>query len=289
MDSLTQKTLRRSIAYLLLLLLPPTISAANTSIVEPPQEKLPVTFANSRIKPWGMLVDGSPQGLLIDIQHALSLETQYEHQVFLQPYSRTIHSIYSGEVDMAILFDAKVDLSHATKVASIVESRAIIVGRAGISPLNTTEALQGQLVGHMRGSKYGPAFDETTHFKKVPINTMHQGLAMLSRGRIDAMTGIDLTFYWAIKQMQLSPQDFSPLITVSKTTTSLYISKKSPKAHLIPIYRNAMKVLQEKGIIEEIFSHSTDWNKMDGWSKPWQPKANRLQSSSELASPHHRQ
>ncbi len=283
---LRQQSLVLAALYFCLAAAIPT--TANASIPAHRNDTSPITFANSLIKPWGMRIDGSAQGLLIDVQRALAIETKHEHQVFLQPYSRVIHTVYSGDVDMAILFDARVDLSRVIKIAHVTESPVIIIGKAGTPPITSIDELQGKLVGHMRGSKYGPAFDAATHFEKVPINAMSQGLAMLTRGRIEAMTGVDLTFYWAIKQMQLSPSDFSPLFVVSKPTISLYISKKSEKIGLIPTYRRAMQTLHKNGVIEEIFGHNTDWNQMDGWSKPWQPTT-VTQSSNNKTTRRHRQ
>jgi polar amino acid transport system substrate-binding protein len=236
-----------------------------------PVSTAPVIFANSLIKPWGMEVNGSAQGLLIDVQYALSLETGLEHQVQLQPYGRVIHSIYAGDVDMAALFDARTDLSRVIKIAAIAESPVIIVGRSGMQPLTSIDELSGKLVGHMRGSKYGPIFDDATHFRKIPINTMQQALAMLIRGRIDAMTGVDLTFYWAIQQKRFSPTNFTPLLEISRPTVSLYMSKKSSRLELIPTYRAAMQKLHRSGVIDEIFGHNTQWQQMDGWSAPWSP------------------
>ncbi len=275
-----QKSLSFGSYHLLVILVMGLAISANAVTIS--HQKTPsITFATSLIKPWGMLIDGAPQGLLIDVQRALAIETQQKHQVFLQPYSRVIHSVYAGDVDMAILFDARVDLSQVTKIAPITRSSVIIIGRAGDAPITSIDQLQGKLVGHMRGSKYGAVFDEATHFKKIPINVMSQGLAMLSRGRIDAMTGVDLTFYWAIQQMPLSPRDFSPLLVVSKPTISLYISNKSDKTGLIAAYRKSAQTLDDTGVLEEIFGHTTEWNQMDGWSKPWQPKIVRPRGKAE--------
>lgn len=248
-----------------------------------------VVFANSQIKPWGMQIDGAAQGLLIDIQHALSIETGLTHKVLLQPYSRVIHSVYSGDVDMAALFDARVDLSRAIKIAPIAESPVILVGKAGMTPLTSLDELTGKTVGHMRGSKYGPTFDEATHFTRVPINTMSQALSMLLRGRIDAMAGVDLTFFWAIQARGFKPTQFTPLLVISRPVVSLYMSKKSSRPELLPLYRTAMNQLSEKGIIEDIFGHNTEWHQMDGWSEPWQPKTEYKSESLRNTNPHHHQ
>jgi polar amino acid transport system substrate-binding protein len=186
---------------------------------------------------------------------------------------------------MAGLFDARVDLTRVIKIAPIVESPVLIVGKAGMKPISSIEELRGKVVGHMRGSKYGPVFDEATHFTKTPINTMSQGLAMLYRGRIDAMAGVDLTFYWAIKEKRFAPSDFVPLLVISKPVASLYMSKTSPHQDLIPRYRKAMQYLHDTGVIDEIFGHSTDWDQMDGWSAPWVPKKPVLPEPNSVGSP----
>ncbi len=230
-----------------------------------------IVFGNSQIKPWGMLIDGVPQGLLVDVERALALETQKTHRLQLLPYARVIHSIYVGDVDMAGLFDGRINHSKLIKVAPITETRVIIIGKNPASRIEDIGELSGLLVGHMRGSKYGPIFDDADHFAKIPINSMSQALAMLKRGRIDAMAGVDQTFFWAMKQMQLSPDEFTELMTISRPTISLYMSQHSQHKSLIPLYRNAMQRLKEKGVIEQIFGHSEDWNLMQGWSQPWQP------------------
>jgi len=264
---------KRHVFFVLCILLS-ILAIAHAQLAEAAEQgdRSPVVFANSLIEPWGMTIDGSAQGLLVDVQYALGLETGLNQQLLLQPYSRVIHSIYSGEVDMAGLFDARVDLSKVIKIAAIAESSVIIVGKAGMKPISSMEALRGKVIGHMRGSKYGPAFDDASHFTKIPINTMVQGLAMLHRGRIDAMAGVDLTFFWAIKMKRFSPSDFVPLLVVSKPVVSLYISKKSPHLDLIPIYRKAMQHLHDSGVIKEVFGHNTGWSQMDGWSAPWSPE-----------------
>jgi polar amino acid transport system substrate-binding protein len=135
----------------------------------------PIIFGNSLIKPWGMQLGGLAQGLLVDLQCALSIETGFSHQVELQPYARVIQPLYYGDVDMAALFAANIDLSRVIKVAPIIEASVIIVGKAGTAPINSISELSGKLTGHMRGSKYGPSFDNASFFTKVPIDNMQQG------------------------------------------------------------------------------------------------------------------
>lgn len=92
-----------------------------------------------------MHIDGFAQGLLVDLQYALSIETGFSHQVELQPYARAIQSVYYGDVGMAALFEPRVNLSGVIQVAPITEASAIIVGKAGTPRLNSISELSRKM------------------------------------------------------------------------------------------------------------------------------------------------
>lgn len=238
---------------------------AETTTTATVLDRSPVRFATSTVKPWGMVNEGVPEGLLIELLQGLEAETGINATNVMLPYPRVIHALYGGEVDMAVLFDSPSALSTAIRVGHVVDTRVLVIGRAGAAPLTDVQALQGRLVGYIRGSRYGPSFDEARHFRKLPVNTMMQGLAMLVRNRLDAMTGTDQSFFWALKEMQLAPERLSLLTVVSGATGSLYMSKISPRQALIPVYREALLRLKARGVIGQIFSETHDWRAPAGW------------------------
>jgi hypothetical protein len=57
---------------------------------------------------------------------------------------------------------------------------------------------------------------------------------MLLSGRIDTMAGVDQTFYWAIKEMQLDPLKPDTANGNQPAEDRLFISKKSSHLDRIP-------------------------------------------------------
>lgn len=218
-----------------------------------------ITFASTSVKPWGIQGAGEDKGLLISIIKALSRETGINASVDLQPYPRVAHSLYGGKVDMAFLFDSPSTRDSAIRIGHLVESSMIVVGRAGSPELTSLADLKGRNVGIIRGSKYGPDFDNATHFRLEPVSSMEQGLAMLMRHRTDVMVGTDQSVYWAMREMNVGAKRLSKLFVMGGTSGSLYMSKTSEHQALIPLYKKALEKLHQDGTIKRVFDSRYEW------------------------------
>jgi len=257
------------LSILVLLYMSPALAAdtnrqenvAETSNLQPT-----IRFASSSVEPWGIHSAGENQGLLVDIIDALARETGIAVDVELQPYPRVVHSLYSGRVDFAFLFDSPSTRTSATRIGHLVESRMIVVGPADSAPLNSLKELEGKTVGFIRGAKYGADFDDATHFHKAPVSSMSQGLAMLIRNRTDAMAGTDQSVYWAMRKMNVGAKRLSKLYVMGGTSGSLYISKTSEHQKLIPIYKKALEKLRQNGTIEQVFDSRYEWSSTENQS-----------------------
>jgi len=214
-----------------------------------------VRFATSNINPWGFLdKQNRERGLLIEFAHKFSFEAHINHKNYLQPYPRVMHSLASGSVDLAVLFDGPLADNAAIRVGDVLVTKVFVVARPNAEPISSIEQLAGMTVGYIRGSKYGEPFDSARHFTHLPINTMRQGLAMVLSGRIDAMTGSDHAFYQAIKEMQLNETQLRRLLVLKEVTGGLYMSRHSALQDQLPFYRDALKKMKAQGVLERIFS-----------------------------------
>tara|TARA_B100000446_G_scaffold76073_4_gene71974 strand:+ start:2015 stop:2824 length:810 start_codon:yes stop_codon:yes gene_type:complete len=219
----------------------------------------PVRFATSTVKPWGIRTAAGDQGLLVAVIDEMVRITKVSVSNQLQPYPRVVHSVYSGFVDFAFLFDSPATEASAIRIGHLVDSKMIVVGRAGSQKLNSLDELSGKSVGFIRGSKYGSAFDDATHFDRVPVSSMEQGLAMLMRDRMDVMAGTDQAVYWSMRKMNVGARRLTKLYVLNGTSGSLYISKKSSRTDLIPVFREALLTLKENGTIDRIFQSDYQW------------------------------
>ncbi|GAA5316057.1 MAG: hypothetical protein AseanaTS_12620 [Candidatus Pelagadaptatus aseana] len=219
----------------------------------------PVRVATSIIKPWGMVIDGEQQGLLIETAKVLHTETGIPYRHIFRPYTRVFHELLSGYSDLALVFQSPRVDQDAILVGTITQTRVILVGLPDNQPIDSLAQLNGQSVGHMRGSKYGAAFDLATNFKRQPINTIEQGLAMLKRQRIDYMAAVDHTVYWGMKQLGLSATEIAEMTSLQGPILALYMSKKSPHLNLLPVYQQAVARLNHNGTFKAIYGNPQRW------------------------------
>lgn len=245
--------LQHLLLIFLLLSLPGWGQASQESTIQP------VSFATSIIKPWGMEIDGEQKGLLIDTTRALFLETGIPYQNKLRPYTRVFHELISGYSEFALVFQSpKID-QQALYIGKVAQTRVIIVGLASMKKTLPLEQMAGFKIGHMRGSKYGPRFDEATHVTRHPVNSIAQGLAMLLRGRIDAMAAVDHTIYWGMSELDISAEDIMELTSIPGPTLALYMSKNTKQSHLLPIYQQAIEKLTADKVFESIYGNPQRW------------------------------
>lgn len=217
-------------------------------------------FSTSTVKPWGFIdEEGQEDGLLVRFERELYLETGIAYENYLQPYPRVLHSLASGSVDFAIIFDPHAPREKTVRVGHVTTTEIIVVARAGVEPLASIDGLAKQRVGYIRGSKYGEAFDGATHFTRIPINTMKQGLSMLLNGRIDAMTSSDQSLYWAMERMGIDGSRLARVLILGGVTGGLYMSNSSRRQDLLPIYRKALQRMQAKGTMTRIFYQQDAW------------------------------
>lgn len=217
-------------------------------------------FATSTVKPWGFMDEqGQQRGMLVEFAQQLSVETGTKHKNYLQPYPRVLHSLGSGFVDFAVLLDGPLAEQSGIRVGSLFDTEVLIVAKAGIEPLASIDQLAGMTVGHIRGSNYGDKFDKASHFKRMPINTMRQGLAMVLAGRIDAMASADFTLYYGMEKMGLEAEHLSRLLVVRKHTGGLYMSRHTRVQHLMPVYRKAIERMKIQGVLGQIFYKPQIW------------------------------
>ncbi len=214
-----------------------------------------VRIGASNMSPWGFLdKQNRESGLLIDFAQKFSAEVHIDHKNYLQPYPRVMHSLASGSVDLAVLFDGPHADNVAIRVGDVLVTEVFVVARASAEPISSFEQLAGMTVGYIRGSKYGEPFDSAPHFTRLPINTMRQGLAMVLSGRIDAMTSSNQAFYQATNAMQLNETQLRRLLVLKGVTGGLYMSRHSKLMNQLPFYRDALKKMDSQGTLKRIFS-----------------------------------
>ncbi len=220
-----------------------------------------IRFVSSTVKPWGYITSsGKPDGLLVRFVDELGRTAGLPYVNRLQPYPRVKHSLANGQADLAVLFSGPESERIGISLGAVVDTYIMLVGPAGRESIESLDEVQGKLVGYIRGSRYGPEFDNHEGIIKTPVNRMRQGLAMLLTGRLDAMASTDQTLFYTLRKMDVEVGRLSPLLVLGKTQGHLYLSRQTTNQHLAPIYRDALDQLRVSGKLDTLFYSEDRWD-----------------------------
>lgn len=218
--------------------------------------KLIANFSTSNVKPWGYISPNNQEkGLLIDFNNALATAANIEINNHIIPYPRAIKEIENGKTDFAVMFKSQQAQEIGISLGEVTETKILLIALSGTPEIKDLSQLGNQLVGFIRGSKYGDKFDNNTQLKKVALGSMKQGIELLLKGRIAGMASTDITFYAALKEMNIPSTKVKPIMTISSMTGHLYFSKASPNTHLILPLKHALNQLRDNGTLKQIFSN----------------------------------
>lgn len=211
-------------------------------------------MSTTTVSPWGGLEEnGRKTGLLDLFAEALADASGVTIENISRPYPRVIFEMESGQCDLAVMFSSPANGEFAQSLGTVVATNIMLIGRADSPDIKHLDDLGNKMVGHIRGSRYGTAFDQHPTILKVPVLTMEQGLNMLVRKRLDAMASADQTLYYTLREMGLSRLEIKPLLVLKTTTAELFISRKSSHKHLIPRFKKALDDLHINGTLTRIF------------------------------------
>ena len=224
---------------------------SQNNVTREAQPEIPVSFSISSIKPWGMNVNGTNQGILIEFLQPLERETGLPYSVSLRPYARVFHDLYSGTADMGFAFDSPDLIKRAIRIGTVMETTVSIVGRVGSTPYRSMAGLKGLRVGVMRGSEYGKEFESFKDYTKVRVNTIRQGVSMLLAGRLDVMVSTAHTLQWGMRSMDVDERDLTELLVIQGPVVGLYLSRKSKRPQIEKIYREALERMNDGRVLSE--------------------------------------
>ena len=239
---------------LILLLLPGVVLAEEACDTAADADDLPtLKFAVPDVYPWGYTDDqGKLAGLFPRFLDYLQQKRGLKFNQILLPYSRLVHSLQNGSVDLAALMDDQ-SYDNVDYLAKLVSLDIMIITLADSPPLASLSDLAGKRVGYLRGWKNATNFYRQHDIEGVPMNTVNQGLALLLRRRIDAMTGTPYSIPLAVKSMGLDAKQLRNTFRLGIGSMSLYISKNSLPADELEKLRRGLDCVGLEAHAQEFF------------------------------------
>ncbi len=144
-------------------------------------------------------------------------------------------------------------------MADIVSVDVLVLGRASDEPVGALADLDGENVGYLSGTWYGPAFAENTKINKVPVNNVAHGLRLLERGRLKAVVATEVAIPAGLDP-GVNGSDVRTLLKLDTVEGKLYMSRASRPAMAAERIARAMESMHEDGTMARLFSNRYEAN-----------------------------
>ena len=211
----------------------------------------PLHMVTVEIPPVGYIENGQTVGAFYDISDELGKRIGMEYTRKIKPYSRVIHELKNGTSDLSfIVLNTSLD-GYVVHLAPIIKTQVIVL-RGSADTLNTLSDLNGKRIGILRKGTYIKNVFDGSKITTFSVKNYQQGIKLLKAGRLDALAGLDIGIYFAIKQLNYKKNDFSTPFIIRTLPVTMQITKKMATPELINKLNVSVTSMQKDGTIARI-------------------------------------
>lgn len=200
-------------------------------------------LVSTDVTPWGFVDKlGKPSGLHVELLQKISAKSGIPTTVVVEPYVRVVRDMQQGTADLSIMFDSPESHEIAHLLTPIEPVNVFLVSREQLSWRALLDK-PNLRIGQMGRSNYGIEHFQLKDSHFSPINTVVQGIAMLLRGRLDAVLCTSPAFSLALEELEVLTSVPLKAFHLVEVRAGVFLSKKSTldKAFFSSIVAEAVK------------------------------------------------
>ncbi len=213
-------------------------------------------FAALDIPPYAIHeANGEMHGVLIDLIRAYRAHSDRNIRVAAFPAARLRKYVLQGEVDCTIYIrtPAAEEVAEAVVYLGLDFKTAVFAKKT--TRLTKYEDLWNLRLAVARQTSFGHKIDSDDKITKIVTRDYRQSALMLSRGRVDAILGIDWSMIHNLKEVGVAPEDIGEPLVLNSKPLWLFCSRN---AGLTTADKSALRrefvELRRSGLIDRIVS-----------------------------------
>lgn len=202
----------------------------------------------------------APSGLSLDLLTPVAKKLGFRLEVVPCPFPRCLKMAAQGELDIVaglINNQQRRQFLHFLSPPMMqFNSAFVFYSKAGQAlKLEKLDDLQGRSVAVLRDGVYFPAFDDASHFTRVPVNSEVIALELVAIGRVDYAITVEKT---ALKSLQGAGLDVAvlqrqPYLHQQHINGYLAFSRKSAHFAMAAEIETVLQQLAKQGFYQKIW------------------------------------
>lgn len=170
--------------------------------------------------------DNTWHGPLIDLLDQMSKTTGYQMDVHVVPFKRAVAMTNKGATDFGIFMESPIRNQTALPIHKLGNATFVIISLKD-NPITHISQLSGKTVARILGGTEIKSLSAVENLTYYPFKSHAEGARLLLGHRVDALLTADFRVIDAFYNLNLSPKDIAPPLSVEDRELWLYWSWKS--------------------------------------------------------------
>lgn len=221
-----------------------------------------IHVVGEHLMPYQGVKDGKIEGLAVDLAKELVERTQVKASYDIYPWARAYSDAQRFANKLLLSVSRTPDREEKFKwIGRIVTSKVTywrLKDRADIQGPLGPDQLAKLKISVQRNAMYHEYLKQhLPNTNNLALTTTNaQAIKMLFAGRVDVMMSNEVTFKQRAMELGLDPNKLEEVDTETNLYSVLYLafSKQTPD-HLVTLFQNTYKALEEEQVIDEIRQH----------------------------------
>lgn len=166
------------------------------------------------------------KGPLIDLLEKMSKTSGYRMDVKVVPFKRAVAMTNEGAADFGIFMASPIRNQTALPIHKLGNATFVIISLKD-NPITHISQLSGKTVARILGGTEIKSLSAVENMTYYPFKSHAEGARLLLGHRVDALLTADFRVIDAFDNLNLSPEDIAPPLSVEDRELWLYWSWKS--------------------------------------------------------------
>ncbi|MFT7007626.1 MAG: polar amino acid transport system substrate-binding protein [Colwellia sp.] len=173
------------------------------------------------------------------------------------PYARVLHSLKTGQLDIALIFKNSALVEHVDYIGPVSKSKVVVLVNSQNSITSYADLSNLKAIAVIRSAHFENKFDNDNSLPKVPVESYAQAIKMFKLGRVDGVVGSVVGLDYQLRMQNVDVNILTNAYVLGEKEWWLHLSKNSSVNNIQSQLNLAVKKSYQEDLIYKIYQQLT--------------------------------
>jgi polar amino acid transport system substrate-binding protein len=174
------------------------------------------------------------------------------------PYARVLHSLKTGQLDIALIFKNSALVEHVDFIGPVSKSKVVVLVNSQNSITSYADLSNLKAIAVIRSAHFENKFDNDNSLIKVHVENYAQAIKMFKLGRVDGVVGSVVGLDYQLRMQNIDVNILINAYVLGEKEWWLHLSKNSRFNNIKSQLSLAVKKNYQEDLIYKIYQQFID-------------------------------